>query len=136
MLLAFARNSCLQRWIIEVATPNFVRTSSMVVSRCRLSRTTFNLNSAVYCFRVFAIASNTFLFRSLPCSLVHYTRYWTGVDLSNDPNLQTVTNVGSQTTTENVDIQPAPVRHGGIYVVRTHDSLSSIAHKLLVTPDH
>ncbi len=46
------------------------------------------------------------------------------------------TNVENQTTTENVDIQPAPVRHGGIYVVRTHDSLSSIAHKLLVTPDH
>src|SRR6266700_4268993 len=59
-----------------------------------------------------------------------------GVDLSNDPNLQTVMNVGNQTTTENVDIQPPPVRHGGIYVVRTHDSLSSIAHKLLVTPDH
>jgi len=59
-----------------------------------------------------------------------------GVDLSNDPNLQTVMNVGNQTTTENVDIQPTPVRHGGIYVVRTHDSLSSIAHKLLVTPDH
>jgi hypothetical protein len=59
-----------------------------------------------------------------------------GVDLSNDPNLQTVTNVGNQTTTENVDIQPPPVRHGGIYVVRTHDSLSSIAHKLQVSPDH
>ncbi len=42
------------------------------------------------------------------------------------------TNVENVTTTENVE----PVRHGGIYVVRTHDSLSSIAYKLLVTPDH
>jgi hypothetical protein len=55
---------------------------------------------------------------------------------SNDPNLQTVTNVGNQTTTENVDVQPPPVRHGGIYVVGVHDSLSSIAFKLRVTPDH
>src|SRR5260221_9078078 len=58
-------------------TPNFWRTSSMVVSRCRLSSTTFNLNSAVYCLRFFSMGSNTFHFSPFPCSSVHYTRYWT-----------------------------------------------------------
>src|SRR5712692_799912 len=46
----FCLNSSRQRWIIEVETPYFLRTSSMVVSRCRLSKTTFALNSDVYCF--------------------------------------------------------------------------------------
>src|SRR5258708_5267444 len=49
----------------------------MVVSRCRLSSTTFNLNSAVYCLRFFSMGSNTFHFGPFPCSSVHYTRYWT-----------------------------------------------------------
>src|SRR5258708_1410398 len=51
----------------------------MVVSRCRLSSTTFNLNSAVYCLRFFSMGSNTFHFGPFPCSSVHYTRYWTSL---------------------------------------------------------
>src|SRR5512135_456472 len=62
---------------MEFVTPNFVRTSSKVVSRCGLSSTTFNLNSGVYCLRCFPMDSNTFHFRFFPYSPVHYTRYWT-----------------------------------------------------------
>src|SRR5260370_1186311 len=53
----------------------------MVVSRCRLSSTTFNLNSGVYCLRLCSIGSNTFHFSPFPCSSVHYTRYWTRADV-------------------------------------------------------
>src|SRR6266700_4086479 len=62
---------------MEFDTPNFLRTSSKVVSRCKLSSTTFSLNSGVCCFRCFSICSNTFLVPFFPSSPVYYTRYRT-----------------------------------------------------------
>src|SRR6266566_8441163 len=62
---------------MEFVTPNFLRTSSKVVSRCKLSSTTFSLNSGVCCFRCFSICSNTFLVPFFPSSPVYYTRYRT-----------------------------------------------------------
>src|SRR6266566_6511923 len=76
----FWLNSCRHRWIIEVETPNFLRTSSMVVSRCMLSKTTLALNSAVYCCRFLVAISFRYLSGEcfLPYVLVHYIRYRTG----------------------------------------------------------
>src|SRR5260370_3628104 len=75
----FCWNSCLQRWIIELETPYFLRTSSMVVSRWRLSRTTFALNSGVYCFLLYSTIHSPYPSGSffLPYLLVKYSRYWT-----------------------------------------------------------
>src|SRR5260370_28159944 len=71
--------SCRPGWIIEVVTPYFRRTASIVVSRCKLSSTTFALNSAVYCCRFLVVISFWYLSREhlLPYPLVHYIRYRT-----------------------------------------------------------
>lgn len=75
----FFWNSSLQRWIIELETPYFLRTSSIVVSRCKLSKTTFALNSGVYFFLLYSAILSPYLSGSffLPYSLVKYSRYWT-----------------------------------------------------------
>jgi hypothetical protein len=48
-------------------------TSSIVVSRCKLSSTTLNVNAGVYCFRLAAISIRTFL----AYLSVSFTRYGT-----------------------------------------------------------
>ena len=84
----FFWNSSLQRWIIELETPYFLRTSSIVVSRCKLSKTTFALNSGVYCFLLYSAIHSPYLSGSLflPYPLVKYSRYWT--DMFRNKQLQ------------------------------------------------
>jgi hypothetical protein len=55
------------------------------------------------------------------------------------PTPDTATPTVNVSTTNNFPppvVSPPPVSHGGTYVVRSNETLSSIAHKLLVTPDH
>ena len=65
-------NSCRHRLTTELGTSNLRHTSSMVVSRCKLSTTTLNLNSAVYDFRLPGIFDVPF-----SCFTVYFTRYGT-----------------------------------------------------------
>src|SRR6266516_1004760 len=73
----FCLNPFRQRGLVKLVTPYFSRTASIVVSRCKLSSTTFALNSAVYCCRFLVVISFRYLSgeRLLPYTLVHYIRY-------------------------------------------------------------
>src|SRR5579871_1324999 len=64
---------------MELEMPNLRQTSSCVVSRCRLSSTTFSLYSAEYCLRLASIMSSTFLRLCFPYLPIYSIRYWTGV---------------------------------------------------------
>src|SRR5215831_8851111 len=68
----FCWNSCRHRLTTELGTSNLRHTSSIVVSRCILSTTTLNLNSAVYDFRLPGIFAVPF-----SCFTVYFTRYGT-----------------------------------------------------------
>src|SRR5579871_4245936 len=62
---------------MELEMPNLRQTSSCVVSRCRLSSTTFSLYSAEYCLRLASIMSSTFLRLCFPYLPIYSIRYWT-----------------------------------------------------------